>query len=53
MRLDCKFSKLFIYLKRASASSGGALLRCGISWGPSAAGGSTTSAALPFLVNYR
>ena len=46
LRKDCKFSKLFMYLKRAPASSGCALLRCGMSWGPSAAGGSPTSAAL-------
>ena len=46
LRQDCKLSKLFMYLKRAPASSGRALLRWGMSLGPSAAGGSPTSAAL-------
>ena len=46
LRQNWKFSKLFMYLKRAPASSGRAVLRCGMSWGPSAAVGSPTSAAL-------
>ena len=46
LRNDCKFSKLFMYLKRAPASSGRALLWCDVSWWPSAAGGSATSATL-------
>ena len=46
LRKDCKFPKLFMYLKRAPASSGRAVLRYGMSWGPSAAGGSPTSATL-------
>ena len=43
LRKDCKFSKLFTYLKRAPASSGRALLRCGVSLGPSGSGGSNSS----------
>ena len=35
-----------MYLKRALASSGRGVLRCGMSWGPSAAGGSPTTATL-------
>ena len=38
LRQDCKYSKLFMYLKRAPASSSHAVLWCGISYGPSAAG---------------
>ena len=35
-----------MYLKRAPASSGRAVLQCGMSWGTSAAGGSPTTATL-------
>ena len=42
-----------MYLKRAPASSGRAVLRCGMSWGPSAAGGSPTSAALSLLCEFQ
>ena len=40
------FYQVSLYLKRAPDSSGRAVLRCGMSWGPSAAGGSLTSATL-------
>ena len=39
----CKFTKQLIYLKGALASSSRALLWCGMSWGPNAAGGCLTS----------
>ena len=43
MRKDCKFSKQFMYLKGAPASSGRATLRCGMSLGPSGTGGINSS----------
>ena len=49
LRKVCKFTKQFMYLKRAPDSSGRALLRCGMSLGPSAAGGCLTSATLLFF----
>ena len=36
-----------MYLKRAPASSGRAVLRCGMSWGPNAAGGSLAEIRRP------
>ena len=46
LRKDCKFAMLFMYLKRALASSSRALRWCGMSWGPSAAGASPTGDTL-------
>ena len=42
----CKFTKRFMYMKRAWASSRRAFLWCGMSWGPGAAGGCLTSVTL-------
>ena len=39
LKMVCKFTKQFMYLKKAPAVSGHTLVWCGMSWGPGEAGG--------------